>query len=273
MTTSMISRSRLSAVAPALPPPAAISLPAALSEQLSELYALVQRSPHVFGSPVGPFVVHGRTHQLPRFVYFGPHASDAALRLSFLAGLDHRDLRPTLALLRLVQGLALKPDLGQGLNLSFFPLIDVLGLAGVQPNRTLATENWATTSARELELLERDARLRGYHGFVRLETAPGEDVVTIVLRGAPPLENDAPGLEIISSDDVDPLPVRWESEPVQEVRTGPLAIADDLPVTPFELIVRLPGSWPLDRYARAASSILKRFVIRYRGFIAYAQNL
>lgn len=269
----MISRSRLSTVARVVDPPPPVSLPAALGEQLSELYGLVQRSDHVFGSPLGPFVAAGRTHQLPRFAYFGPHASDAALRLSFLAGLDHRDLRPTLALLRLVQGLALKPDLGQGLNLSFFPLVDVLGLAGLQSNRALAAESWAASSAPEIQLLERDARLRGYHGFVRLETAPGEDVVTVVLRGAPPLENDAPELEIISSADVDPLPVRWESAPVSDVRTGPLAIADDLPLPPFELIVRLPGAWPLDLYARAAASILKRFVVRYRGFIAYAQHL
>jgi hypothetical protein len=52
-----------------------------------------------------------------------------------------------------------------------------------------------------------------------------------------------------------------------------LSMADDLPLRPFELTVRLPAAWPLDRYADAAASILKRFVLRYRGFISYAQYL
>lgn len=257
-------------LAPAAPP---LSVPAAFSEQLSSLYQLVQRSHYVFGSPLGPFYDQARHFDLPRFVYFGPHASDAALRLAFYAGFDHRDLRPTLAILRLVEGLALDPDLGQALNLSFFPLVDVLGLAQRASGRRLADENWLHPAAPELSLLEKDARVRGYHGFVRLESAPGEDVVTIRLRGVSPVENSAPALELISSDDVTPFAVRWESETDADIRHGPLAIADDLPLPPFELTVRLPAAWSLDLYTEAAASILKRFVLRYRGFISYAQHL
>jgi hypothetical protein len=265
--------SRFSTVARVLEPPAPLSLPAAFSEQLSNLYALVQRSHYVFGSPIGPFFSHARHFNLPRFVYFGPNASDASLRLSFLAGYDHRDLRPTLALLRLVEGLALNPDLGQGLNLSFFPLVDVLGLATPDLDRQLSSESWAHSTSPEINLLEKDARVRGYYGFVRLESAPGEDVVVVRLRSPIPVENLAPALELISSDDVTPFAVRWESESDPAPLGGPLTIADDLPLPPFELTVRLPASWPLDFYAQAASSILKRFVIRYRGFISYAQHL
>ncbi|HYP18202.1 MAG TPA: hypothetical protein VEQ65_13400 [Opitutus sp.] len=265
--------SRFTPVARALEPPPAVSLPAAFGEQLSQLYQLVQGSRHVFGSPLGPFSAEGRQLHLPRFVYFGPNAAEAALRLSFLGGFDHRDLRSTLALLRLVEGLALKPDLGQGLNLSFFPLLDVLGLAQLAPPRALATQDWSKPEAPEIRLLEKEARLRAYHGFVRLETAHGEDVVTVRLRAAQPAENFAPALELISSDDTEPLAVRWESEDDAFIKEGPLGIADDLPVQPFELIVRIPAAWSMDLYAEAAASILKRFVLRYRGFISYAQHL
>jgi hypothetical protein len=262
-----------STVARALEPPVT-SLPAAFSEQLSNLYQLVQRSRYVFGSPVGPFQADGRAFHLPRFVYFGPNVSDAALRVSFLAGFDHRDLRPTLALLRLIEGLALKPDLGEGLNLSIFPLVDVLGLAqAAGPGRSLATESWARPVSPEIALLERDARGPGYHGFVRLETGQGEDVVTVRLRAPEPSENFAPSLELISSDDVEPFAVRWESDLTPHNEYGPLAIADDLPLHPFELTVRIPAAWSLDLFAEAAASILKRFVVRYRGFISYAQHL
>jgi hypothetical protein len=249
------------------------SLPAAFSEQLSRLYAQVQRSPFAFGSPIGPFTSSARSFELPRFVYFGPNASDAALRLCFLAGFNHRDLRSTLALLRLIESVAVRPDLGEGLNLSFFPLVDLLGLAGLAEGRDLEKQNWIHSNAPEISLLEKDARHRAYHGFIRLETAPGEEVVSVLLRSPAPVENAAPELELFSSADLDPVPVRWEREATSRLHHGPLSIADDLLVQPFELAVRIPAAWPLDLYAEAAASILKRLVLRYRGFMSYAQHL
>jgi hypothetical protein len=249
-------------------------LPAAFAEQLSDLYQLVSRSSHVFGSPLGPVRAPTRELHLPRFVYFGPQSSDASLRLAFYAGFDHRDLRSTLALLHLVEGLALKPDLGQGLNLSFFPLVDLLGLAGLAPTRDLTVQNWARTAVPEIKLLEQDARRVGYHGFIRLALTPGQDVVTVRLRAPAHVENPAPPLELISSEDIEPFPVRWESDARSaEVGDGPLAIADDLPQQPFELVLSLPAAWPTELVREAAAAILKRFVLRYRGFIAYGQHL
>ncbi len=265
------SRRKTVALTPAAPGPA--SLPAAFAEQLSELYQLVARSSHVFGSPLGPLHHPGRALDLARFVYFGPHSSDASLRLAFYAGFDHRDLRSTLALLHLIEGLALKPDFGQGLNLSFFPLVDLLGLAGLAPARNLATEDWTHTAAPEIRLLEQDARSRGYQGFIQIATAPSQDVVTVRLRAPGRVENPAPALELISSDDIAPFPVRWESECPTEAADGPLSVADDLPQQPFELTLSLPAAWPTELVREAAASILKRFVLRYRGFIAYGQHL
>lgn len=250
-----------------------LSLPAAFSEQLSRLYAVVQQSEYLFGSPLGPIRLGSRDFSIPRFVYFGPHTSDAALRLSFLAGFDHTDLRSTLAMLRLVEQLALRPDLGQGLNLSFFPLIDVLGLVEGTTHRALATQRWSRTLAPELQILEKDARHLGYHGFVRLETTSHHDAITIRLRAPAPDSNFAPALELISSEDVEPFAVKWESDARPHSEDGPLSIADDLAVQPFELTVGIPASWSLDLFAQAAASILKRFVLRHRGFISYAQHL
>ena len=265
--------SRFPTGAPTSAGPGPASLPAALAEQLSDLYRLVQRSNHVFGSPLGPLHAPARALNLPRFVYFGPQSSDASLRLAFYAGFDHHDLRSTLALLHLVEGLALKPDLGQGLNLSFFPVVDVLGLAGLAGERDLTAENWTRTAAPELRLLEQDARGRGYDGFIRLATAPGQDVVTVRLRAPMHVENPAPPLELISSDDIAPFPVRWESDGATAATDGPLTIADDLPQHPFELTLSLPAVWPTELVREAAASILKRFVLRYRGFIAYGLHL
>lgn len=264
--------SRFATIARALPDPASASASEELARRFAGLYGLSQRSNYIFGSPLGPFYVRGRHHPLPRFVYFGPHTSDESLRLAFLSGFDHRDLRGTFGLLHFIERLALEPGLGQGLNLAFFPLLDVLGLERGAENRGLAAAHWGFTRAPELELLEKDARLRGYHGFVRVESAPGEEVVSLRLRGHPAAA--ALGVELISSEDVEPLPVRWEAGAAGFLPAdGPLSIADDLPFLPFELTLRIPAAWPADLHREAIGSILKRFVLRYRGHQAYAQHL
>lgn len=272
MSTS--ASSRLTMVDRLLAPAPSLSLPAAFSEQLSALYGLVQRSSYVFGSPLGPFYHRARPFHLPRFVDFGPEASDASLRLAFFAGFDHTDLRGTLSLLHFVESLALTPDVGQRLSLTVFPLVDVLGLAGLAGERELVTENWVRTAAPELVTLERDARQNGYHGFVRIETATGDDTITARLRTAPHVENPTPGVELISSEDFAPFSVRWETTTVGEAVTdGPLALAADLPFQPFELTLRLPAAWTPELHREATASILKRFVRRYRSFMAYGQHL
>ncbi|HSI09148.1 MAG: hypothetical protein ACAH89_05265 [Rariglobus sp.] len=241
------------------------------NDRLTSLYALAQRSRYVFASPLGPFYRKARHYHVPRFVYFGPHTSDESLRLAFHAGFDSADLRGTLALLHFIERLALTPDLGQGLNLSFFPLADITGLLRSE-SQQLAAHSWIDSRVPELELLASDTRSRAYHGFVRIEsTDANDDVITIRLRGH---SADALGLELLSSNDISPWDVRWESGPVDAAPAdGPLSLSDDLPFRPFELTIGLPSAWSVELHREAVTTILKNFIQRYRGFHAYAQHL
>ncbi len=241
------------------------------NDRLTSLYALAQRSRYVFASPLGPFYRKARHYHVPRFVYFGPHTSDESLRLAFHAGFDSADLRGTLALLHFVERLALTPDLGQGLNLSFFPLADITGLLRGE-SQQLAGHSWIDPKVSELELLAGDVRSRAYHGFVRIEsTDSDDDVISIRLRGH---SADALGLELLSSHDIAPWDVRWESGPVDTAPAdGPLSLSDDLPFRPFELTIGLPSAWSVELHREAVTTILKNFIQRYRGFHAYAQHL
>jgi len=228
----------------------------------------------VFASPFWTFQYGGRGTWLPRFVFFGPNASDASWRLAFLAGFNARDLRPAHALLGFVERLAHHAEEGHGLDLTFFPLVDAAGLVADAPARSLTAEHWAWTQAPEIALLERDARGRGYHGFIRLESAaPGDEIITVRIRepvGIP----FAPDVELISSEDIDPFPVRFERGPMGLAPgDGPLSIADDLPVQPFELTLQIPATWPDDIYQEAVGHVLTRFVHRYRAFQAYGLHL
>jgi hypothetical protein len=262
--------SRSATVARVHPLATSLSLSAALGEQLSTLYTLAERSAHVFGTPLGPFVHAGRSHYLPRFVYFGPHTSEESPRLAFLAGLDSRDLRPTLALLHLVEELALRPAIGQSLHLAFYPLVDVLGHLQQAGSRNLATEPWTASASPEIDQLAKDARLRNYHAFIRIESALADDVVTLRLRATGGAPSNFP---LVSSEDTEPYPVRFEIESGPAPVSGPLSLGDDLPFRPLDLTLRVPATWPPVLYREAVASILKRFIIRYRGLLAYGQHL
>ena len=252
--------------------PSGLSRPAAFGEQLSELYGLVQRSAYVFGSPLGPFFHRAHHHHLPRFVYFGPHTGEESVRLAFYAGFDRRDLRGTLALLHFVERLALAPDLGQSLNLSVFPLVDILGLLEGR-DRELARFAWHAPAEPELALLAQDVRLQSYHGFVRVESAPDDDALTVRLRGFADEAGGPSAIDFISSEDTAPWPVRWETGGSPKVGDGPLSLADDLPFGPFELTIRVPANWSDEVHREAVTLTLRRFILRYRSFLAYGQNL
>jgi hypothetical protein len=256
-------------------PNSAVAPAELLADRLGELYAASQKSSYVFGSPLGPFHFGGVAHHLPRFVHFGPQTHDASLRLAFLAGHDRNDLNGSFALAEIVQELSRDPFLGQGLNLTFFPVIDVLGLNNRARDRNLAGAPWAHSRFPELDLLAKDARLRGYHGFIQLDRASGSDEISVRLLQPAGSETAGPAGGLIPAADFAPHPVRWETavagSPTETA--GPLALLDDLPLRPFELRLSVPASWSDAVQREALGSILKRFLLRQRAAQAFAQNL
>jgi hypothetical protein len=267
--TSLISRRAEAAYAPAIHAPLSPSIE--FNERLTRLYALAQGSPYVFSSPLVPLFRHAFHYHVPRFVYFGPHTSDHSLRLAIHAGFDSADLRGTLALLHFVERLALTAELGHGLDLSVFPLVDVNGLLG-QTSQALAERSWTEPGVPEIDLLARDVRSRAYHGFIRIETTPGDDdAVTVRLRGQ---FAEGLGVELLDSADLAPWSVRWTADAFGTAPTdGPLALSDDLPYAPFELTLGLPAAWSAELHREAVTAILKKFIQRHLAYLAYGQHL
>ncbi len=247
----------------------------ALSRQLSTVYATTQHAGHLFASPLGPFDAHGHSCQLPRFVYFGRHVAEDAQRIAFYSGFDARDSRGARSLLHFVERLATDAEIGKGLNLYFFPVVDALGSFHGVNGRELGSRLWTKRGPVEIDLLEKDVRTRGYHGFVRVESAlPGEDELTVRVRGLSRSSVERENVDLISSEDTEPLSARFVADsPRQTVTEGPLSVADDLPFAPFEITLSLPLSWSDAAHRAAVCTVLGRFVRRYRGLQAYAQHL
>ncbi|MBE2213916.1 MAG: hypothetical protein IAE82_08605 [Opitutaceae bacterium] len=258
-------------------PSGAVSGPAGdLDRAFSDLYQIAQHSTHIFGSPLGPLSVGGESHTVPRFVYFGPQFSDESVRLVFHAGFDGRDARPSRALLHLVERLALKPDLGQGLNLTFFPLVNPSGLARstleAAGGQDLTRAHWNLSDSPEIALLSQDARLRAYHGFVRVESAAVTEIVATIRNGSRAGSgNDS---VLAGPGDAAGFRVRWFVEKGGDhASSGPLTLADDLPLAPFELRVEVPDVWNDQLYSEAVLQVLKSFIIHYRATYAYGIHL
>lgn len=133
-----------------------------LHTRLSRLYELAQSSSFLFGSPHGPLDSERREHYLPRFVYFGPQTSAESPHLAVVAGIGRDDLPAARALTAFVEGLARNPGISHALNLSFFPVVNVLGLLGGVEERDLSDEYWASSAEPEIALLAADARFRAY---------------------------------------------------------------------------------------------------------------
>jgi hypothetical protein len=247
---------------------------AGLRAHLSAVYALTQTSPHLFASPLGPFAYDRRRAYVPRFVFFGSECPKESWRLAFLAGFDQRDTRSSRVVLTLIELLARMAEAAHGFHIAFFPVVDAAGLFLGAPHRALSAYHWGRNQIPELSLLEKDTRLHGYQGFVRIETGnPGEDVAVVQVNGSAFNQHD-PDLEIVTSEDEEAMPVRFEAGPASKSPVaGPLTVADDLPHAPFELILRLPGSWAIGRCQQAATQFLLRFLWHYRAFQAYGQHL
>lgn len=246
-----------------------------LSRLISTLYALAQNSSYVFGSPLGAINTGANVVALPRFVYFGPGTTDASLRLSFLTGFNRDEVPLSLSLLQFIRDLSLAPDLGQSLHLAFFPVVDTLGvLDGQNRSRDLRRADWVVPDHQEIALLQHDARIMNYHGFVRLGLHD-EDTIAVELVTRPGTAVETPGIELLSTEDLGVADVHFSSEDAigSGPRSGPIGLADDLLVQPFELRLLFPSSWRQPRLDASVSHILKRFINRHRALLAYAQHL
>lgn len=250
---------------------AATSPAAHFRARLSSLTLLAQDSNHLFATAAGPFRYHGRAADLPRFVFLGAGALDDAPRVCFLAGFDHRDLRPANALVNFIERLGRAPEDASGLDLTFFPIVNVAGLKLGAPPRPLASQHWGHTSAPEIKLLERDVRRRNYDGFVRVQSAPeGDHVPSLRVRAfTGGFLGSSRERAAFAAEEVPPIRV----ERGDPATGGPLTVSADGLTTPFEVTLRIPRFWSDVRYGKAAGAFLGRLLAHYRGFQAAGYTL
>lgn len=246
-----------------------------LALRLSRLYRLSSESRHLFGSPLGPFPRHGLAYSVPRFFSCGPDTSDTSIRLAFLSGYAASDARLSDAVLHFVEALMVEPVLGSGLHLSFFPIVNPVGVErGTQDNGEgidLRREHWAFSRAPEIQLLQRDARTHHYHGFLQVV---GTDTAmpTACLRWADPATSGS-GEDLLTAG-VTPWGVTWQlAQPGESRDGGPLSISADFVQRSFEITLGIPESWSTAQCRSEVPALLRHFILSYRSTLAVGQYL
>ncbi len=256
--------------------------PASLDAALTRLTELATHSSHIFASPLGPFNHGEESFTLPRFLFVGENAAEEAWRIGIYAGLDGTDTRSALAVLRALERFALEPALGHSFNLVFYPVTNPSGVAdGTKRTRAghlLSDQNWADSRAPELHWLERDARALQFHGVILVQSDPETDEIHGLLRGFSPGEPFLHAEPVRGTSKVGyfpfKFPVQWEPHPDGfHAATGPLTLADDLRIRPFETTLVIPEKPPLEWAVQAVSSTLRVFLNNFRTAAATGQNI
>ncbi|MFT3831481.1 MAG: hypothetical protein QM691_17425 [Opitutaceae bacterium] len=222
----------------------------AVLDRLARLSPRAERSRSLFAAPLGPDE-HGL--YLPRFVVFGPSATDADARLSLLAGFANNDDPASVAALDLVEHVAEAPASIGGVVLDVVPVVN-------RGTGDLWSAPWIGSRRPEFALLEREYRHLAPHAVVQLRSGPpGAPQGTI--RGESLghwLDGAAPSLFAALWHE-EPRPTRL-AESIDE-------IVPDLPFRPLEIRLAF-GSDP-DANAAALHAIVQRI----RVLLAHAQHL
>jgi len=217
------------------------------------------------------FFSDGGLFSLPRLVYFGARGSPGALRLAFFAGWNGRELRGSLALLAFVHHLMIHPEVADGCNLLFHPLVNVTGFldgtAHTRLGHDLEHAAWTGTSAPpELRSIAADFPRHAAHGWIEILIEPVADRIQARVRGLP-VHPDYLPIDLPQAG-IDWSPAQ-RGEPVDTPSGGLAALSRGA----FGLSFGIPGGWPPSRYIPQLVRVLGATIDRYRRAAAFGGEL
>jgi hypothetical protein len=236
------------------------------------LYEEASSSDSVFGSPLGPIEgPNGRTF-LPQFVYFAPASSVDPVRIGVFSGLSREDLKGSWALVDWIKALLVRPDIGQGVSVSVFPVVNLTGIQAGVEGIGLQGSDWQGSRIPEVRLISENARIRSYQGFIRIESSR-DSVPKVVVRTAVNRRTQGSHAEIYDSSDFEPWETRFEALGAKSKLAGPLSLSRELNTALFEVVLSLPASWSQSSWSSNLLPLLGHLVASYRTFFSYGGEL
>ncbi|MBV9127851.1 MAG: hypothetical protein JO117_07170 [Verrucomicrobia bacterium] len=236
-------------------------------------------------SPIGEFHHGPCRYQLPRFVFRGAPGGGDTIRLGLFASIHGDERETALALRDFLLTLADDPAPAQGYELYAYPVCNPSGYedrtrhsrAGLDLNR----EFWRGSAQPEVQLLERELGMHGFHGLIALHADDTCDGCYAYVRGAtltealarPALEAASQFLPLAQGEMIDGFPAR--DGVITRCPEGVLSNpADPSPSpAPFEIIFETPQKAPAQAQSAAAVAALQSILRGYRPLLAFGENL
>lgn len=222
-------------------------------------------------------------YPLTRFVFSGPKAEHAAIRIGLFAGLHGDEPAGAQALVELLCNLAEDPRLAKGYELTVFPVCNPHGfehhrrenVSGLDLNR----EFWRGSTQPEVICLEDELRNRVFDGVITLHADDTSDGVYGYAHGRvineallrPALAAAARFLPLNLGAIIDGFEA--SEGIICRCFQGVLCAPREQQPQPFDVIFETPALASLEQQTEATLAALESILTEYRRFLAYGQHL
>lgn len=257
--------------------------PRSIEVALAPVERLLSSSPNLLPQREITSCLNGNTCSLRRYIFVGPKGGDEPIRLGIFAGIHGDEPEGVHAAVRFISLLEAHPEMATGYCLFFYPVCNPSGFETrtrhLPSGKDLNREFWRNTQEPEVVLLESELRSQRFQGLISLHTddsatgfygfAHGATLTRHLLE--PALAAAEEFVPRNAEACIDGFSAR--AGIIHEGYEGILRAPPRIRPRPFEITLETPRSAPEYLKEAAFLAALKAILLRYREFIAYAQNL
>ncbi len=252
-------------------------------EILAGLERIARASTGLIANHSARFQSGGSSYELPRYLFVGPKGGEEPLRIGLFAGVHGDEPEGVHALVRFLRSLEQEPELAKGYCFFAYPICNPTGFEDRTRNsrsgKDLNREFWRGSTEPEVRLLESELIAHSFHGIISLHTDDTSDGFYGFAHGAtlthdliePALKAAAEFLPVNANDSIDGF--RARNGVIRDGYEGVLRAPPKVRPRPFEITLETPQWAPAFLKEAALLAALRRILVRYREFIAFAPNI
>jgi predicted deacylase len=237
----------------------------------------------ILGTAHGQFEQDGQSHFLPRYLHIGRKGGGDMMRVGIFATIHGDEPEGALALMRFLELLAERPEVGEGYGIFIYPLCNPTGFEDntrhARSGKDLNREFWRDSAEPEVQALESEIRSQAFDGIITLHSDDTSDGLYGFVRGAvlsehllkPALLEAGRFLPRNHREKIDGFEARHGI--IRSGYPGMLQAAPDATRPPFEITLETPHLAPIHRQVDALVAALKTILTEYRYLQAIGQNI
>ncbi len=254
-----------------------------LDTVLGPLDEIAAGSSYLIANHGASFECGGESYPMPRYLFLGPRGGGEPIRIGVFAAIHGDEPAGAYGLVSFLQKLEAAPELARGYALFIYPVCNPTGFEDgtrcSRRGRDLNREFWNRSSEPEVQLLEQELYLQGFHGLVALHSDDTSSGLYGFVRGAtltkhllePALEAASAALPVNKDRVIDGFDASRGI--IKEGYLGVLSAPPKLKPKPFEIVLETPHAAPLEKQVEASVLALESILGKYRELISYGANL